>query len=190
MLAGYLYWAFDLVTVRMQEKVSKQDAILAVGLGSWRLKPLMAPVFECLGAELEGAWRHLPMGSLQIESLPEVCICYSCSLTHFQGAKSFVHVFELNQPAVPQAYKRMPPLSCISPEPIISMQGWLNIWKAQYLKDKHITFAKLMHFADVQSRLSRVLTTATPLFWAGSRTASLTYDQDPSEARKAGHVCR
>lgn len=74
-----------------QEVISKQDAILMMGLGTWRLRPMMAPAFEALGAQLEGGWRHLPLGSLHIEALPKVSPFHSLT-SQLTGAMGYLPV--------------------------------------------------------------------------------------------------
>ncbi|KAK9796624.1 hypothetical protein WJX73_002588 [Symbiochloris irregularis] len=66
------------VDLNPQEVMSRDEVISLVGLGSWRLRPFMAPAFETLGAHIEGAWRHLPLGSLQIFPVePDLQYCDS-----------------------------------------------------------------------------------------------------------------
>ena len=54
-----------------RQKVSDAEAIRLIGLGSWRLRGHMGPLFEGLAAQIEGAWRHKVPG-LGLGPLPRV----------------------------------------------------------------------------------------------------------------------
>ncbi len=49
-----------------------EDAIKAIGLGTWRLRGRMGEPFEVLAAHMEGAWRHYFTMELKLHPLPEV----------------------------------------------------------------------------------------------------------------------
>ena len=53
------------------QKVSDAEAIRLIGLGTWRLRGHMGPLFEGLAAQIEGAWRHKVPG-LGLGPLPRV----------------------------------------------------------------------------------------------------------------------
>lgn len=54
-----------------RQKVSDAEAIRLIGLGTWRLRGHMGPLFEGLAAQIEGAWRHKVPG-LGLGPLPRV----------------------------------------------------------------------------------------------------------------------
>ena len=60
-----------LITLAAPQKVSDAEAIRLIGLGTWRLRGHMGPLFEGLAAQIEGAWRHKVPG-LGLGPLPRV----------------------------------------------------------------------------------------------------------------------
>ena len=59
------------MTLSARQKVSDAEAIRILGLGTWRLRGHMGPLFEGLAAQIEGAWRHKVPG-LGLGPLPRV----------------------------------------------------------------------------------------------------------------------
>ena len=60
----------------VRQERSMQEAISAIGLGTWRLRGRMGEPFEVLAAQLEGAWRHYFTMELKLHPLPEVGLCH------------------------------------------------------------------------------------------------------------------